>query len=97
MWRAARSRATTDGIPFTIRVEDIVIPTRCPVFGVKLQRARNRATGNSPSLDRIINSRGYVPTNIWVISRRANSIKNDTTIEELEQLVGALRRRNEQH
>ena len=38
---------------------------------------------NSPSLDRIDSSKGYTPDNVWVISRRANIIKHDATLEEL--------------
>jgi hypothetical protein len=30
---------------------------------------------------------GYTPDNIWVISHRANQIKNDATLEELEKIT----------
>jgi hypothetical protein len=42
---------------------------------------------NSPSLDRINNNLGYVPGNVIVVSDRANRIKNNATIEELEKIV----------
>lgn len=38
---------------------------------------------NAPSLDRINNDLGYVPGNVMVISRRANIIKKDATLDEL--------------
>lgn len=43
---------------------------------------------DSYSLDRIDSSRGYVKGNIWVISLRANRIKNDSTVEELRLIAG---------
>jgi hypothetical protein len=95
MFRAARCRALRDGIPFTILPEDIVIPEFCPVLGLRLERAKGKATASSPSLDKIIPSLGYVRGNIWVISHRANTLKHDATLEELEKLVIALR--NLQH
>lgn len=45
----------------------------------------------SPTLDRIVPDKGYVRENVWVISGRANRIKNDATIEELELIAEALR------
>jgi hypothetical protein len=38
-------------------------------------------------LDRIDNSKGYVPSNIAVISMRANMIKNNATLAELKAIV----------
>lgn len=42
---------------------------------------------DSPSLDRIKPELGYVKGNIRVISFKANSIKNDASIEELRQIL----------
>ena len=38
---------------------------------------------NSPTLDRIDNSAGYVPGNVWVISSLANRCKNDLSADEI--------------
>ena len=38
---------------------------------------------NSPTLERIDNSKGYVIGNILVVSHRANCIKNDGTWQEI--------------
>jgi len=46
----------------------------------------------SPSLDRLVGDLGYVPMNVVVISYRANRMKNDSTLAELEQLVKFLRK-----
>lgn len=45
---------------------------------------------DSLSLDKIIPSLGYAKGNIWVISYRANTIKNNCTFEEIQKLYEAL-------
>lgn len=87
----AKSRATKRGLSFTIAVEDISIPERCPVLGVPLKRARGRMTDCSPSIDRIDSTRGYEPGNVIVMSNRANRIKSDATLSEIEALAVWLR------
>lgn len=63
---------------------------KCPILGIKLQFNTGNYAGsrwNSPSLDRIDNSKGYTKENVHIISSRANIIKRDATIEELEAIV----------
>lgn len=80
-----RGRAKTRGLECTITRDDIVIPERCPILGIPLQRNKGKgvASANSPSVDRIDSSRGYVPGNVWVISYKANAMKNNATPDEL--------------
>lgn len=89
MLQNARSRARTAGVPLTITVDDIVIPTHCPILGLPLFQITGKKGGgaNSPSLDRIEPEAGYVPGNIVVISNRANRLKSDATIEELRSIA----------
>lgn len=89
MLKNARIRARAVGVPFTITVDDIVIPTHCPILGIPLAQAHGRRGGspNSPSLDKIEPGRGYVAGNIIVISNRANRLKSDATIEELRSIA----------
>lgn len=90
---SARQRAVRDGVAFTITKADILIPPCCPVLGIPLER-RIGAKGpqdNSPSIDRIDPALGYTPTNIAVISIRANRIKNDASVEELERVLAWVR------
>jgi hypothetical protein len=63
----------------------VVIPDHCPILGLPLYRnVGGRAQGpNSPTIDRINPALGYVRGNVRVISARANSIKSDSTPEEL--------------
>lgn len=87
MFNNCKQRAKRTGITFSITKEDIVIPDLCPVFGIELKRCKKDNWNNSPSLDRIDNSKGYIKGNIVVVSRRANILKKDATIEELELLA----------
>jgi hypothetical protein len=90
---AARSRAKQNELECTITVDDIVIPEFCPALGIKLEarigagRSNREDIGTSPSLDRIDNSKGYIPGNAAVISLRANMIKTDATAAELKAVA----------
>lgn len=90
---AARKRAKQNELECTITVDDIVIPDICPALGFKLEarigagRQNREDIGNSPSLDRIDNSKGYIPGNVAVISLRANMIKTDATAAELKAVA----------
>lgn len=90
MLYSARARAKKYGIPFDITIEDIPeIPDRCPLLGIPLViwRSRNEHRTNSPSLDKIDPRLGYVKGNLWIISTRANQIKNDATPDELMKVA----------
>lgn len=90
---AARKRATRQGIPFTITSKDLKLPSRCPVFGTALSNDYHEDTDNYPSIDRLRPELGYVPGNVAIISRRANRIKSDCSVEELTQIVEYLKER----
>jgi hypothetical protein len=87
--KGAKARAKRDGLPFALILTDIVIPTNCPVLGIELQQGagRGRFLPGSPSLDKIIPGKGYVRGNVRVISHRANTIKTDATLDELQRVV----------
>ena len=88
---AARYRATERGMQFTITKEDIVIPDKCPLLGIDIiPKAKDRR--HSPSLDRIDSTKGYTPDNVWVVSSRANTLKNDASLQELQTLVENLQK-----
>jgi hypothetical protein len=80
----ARSRAKRKAIPFEISIDDIVIPDKCPVFGVAFIRGHSKWTY---SLDRVVPERGYVKGNVAVISNEANRLKSYMGLQELERLV----------
>jgi predicted DNA-binding transcriptional regulator AlpA len=72
------------GVPFSISIQAIVIPPFCPVLGIPIVLGEQRSE-NSPSLDRITPRLGYVPGNVRVISDKANRLKGDRTLGELQQ------------
>ena len=99
----ARHRAKDKNIPFDIDLdyvrsmvgENAELASHCPVFGIPLNWSCLRGNGNgplpnSPSLDRIDPERGYVKNNVWIISFRANTIKNNATHEELKLVTKAV-------
>lgn len=86
--KLAKGRAKKNGLDFNIDITDVVIPEKCPVFGFKL--VSGQGTGfydASPTLDRIENGLGYVKGNVIVVSWRANRIKGDASLSELQQLL----------
>lgn len=87
---SARERAKKKGLEFSIVLEDIVIPERCPVFGCLLVVSSGQGIKYrdfAPSLDRIDNTKGYEKGNIAVISNLANKYKSDMSREQLQQLA----------
>jgi uncharacterized membrane protein len=86
----ARRRAKQFNLEFDLIIDDVKIPEYCPVLKIPLIAptidARKR-TNNTPTLDRINNSKGYIKNNVFVISWRANRLKDNMTIEEVESLL----------
>lgn len=90
LW-AATQRANKKGIECSISINDIIIPTHCPILGIPLFRSKKYMCPNSPSLDRIDNTKGYSPGNIIVISWRANALKKDASLEEIEKVYNFMK------
>ena len=86
LYKNIKSRCKRIGREFSIELDDIIIPKKCPVFGFDLKREDRETWMCAPSVDRIDSSKGYIKGNITVVSRRANILKRDATVEELEQL-----------
>lgn len=82
MWKQAKHRAEFDynGMEFTITVDDIIIPDKCPYMDAPFIPLDKKY---GYSLDRIDSTKGYTPDNIQVISRIANIMKNNSTEQEL--------------
>lgn len=89
MHQRAKSRCKQSNREFNIDVSDIVIPDVCPILGIELNMnsGKSGAYRNSPSLDRIDNSRGYTKDNIQVISQLANAMKCHATDKELRMFA----------
>lgn len=84
--RNSKRRARARGIDHTIGVGDITLPERCPILGCVLARNRGKLSKDSPSLDRVDNSKGYIPGNVRVISFWANTLKDNLTADQIERL-----------
>ncbi len=88
----ARMRGRRDGREASIKHEDLSWPEYCPVLGLKLDYAtvygqRDSRNPALPSLDRWDNAKGYIKGNVFVISLRANQLKNNATADELEAVA----------
>lgn len=81
-----KSRSKKNGVLFTLALGDIPrLAKICPILGCELEiNWGGRAQAfNSPTLDKIEPSLGYVPGNVAWISSKANSLKMDNTRETL--------------
>lgn len=83
----ARKRGRERGLESTIRRQDLHWPEICPVLGIPLIYGGNTVEPGTATLDRWDNSIGYVPGNVFVISFRANTLKNSATVAEVEKVL----------
>jgi hypothetical protein len=81
----AKKRSEKFGLEFNITVDDLPLPTHCPLLSIKINYAARGKGGqdDSPSIDRIDNSLGYIKGNVWIVSWRANRIKSNSSLEEI--------------
>lgn len=86
MLKRAKDRSKLKNLECNISLDDIHIPKICPILGIELRVHSGSSGGRpeSPALDRIDNTKGYVSGNVWVISHRANQMKVDASPEELK-------------
>lgn len=77
-----KTRSTKKDREFNLTIDDIIIPEICPVFRVPIK---------IPSVDRIDSTKGYTKDNIRIIENRANVLKNNATIQELELILADLK------
>ena len=94
IWCGAKKRALKKGFDFDLEVGDIPeIPKTCPVLGIEIKsNTTHKPLDSSPSLDRIDSKNGYIKGNVQIISNRANRIKSDATIDELQKIINFLKK-----
>lgn len=85
-----KANAKRVGQDFTIQFGDLEWPSHCPILGLEIDYFADGRQENSPSIDRIDPTKGYIPGNVAVVSWRANRIKNDGTLEEHQKIVNYL-------
>jgi len=86
--------AKKNGIEWNLDVNTLEFPEYCPYLGIKIDYESLEGKGckdNYPSLDRINPKLGYVQGNVIICSNRANRIKQDSTVEELELILNKLK------
>lgn len=88
-FNAAQGRARKRGLPYDLDPAGIQLPDLCPVLGLALKYSerRKKPSADSPSLDRVVPSSGYVTSNLRVISWRANVLKRDASIDEVRRVL----------
>lgn len=89
-----RNRAAKSGIPFDLTNDDCEpgaalgpIPSVCPVLGIGIAQGLSPCAAGLPSIDRIRPELGYVKGNVRWISFRANTLKSNATIKEIELVL----------
>lgn len=86
--RASKDRARLNNLPHNLTVEDIVIPTTCPICDTELEVSKTRGgSARSPSLDKIQPHLGYVKGNVAILCKKCNSMKGDASVELLEKMI----------
>lgn len=100
-FHARRQSAIKHGIPFSITFEELYKPEHCPILGVKLNYGcsdfSNGKQSRDPckaSIDKLDPELGYVRGNVFIISWRANTLKSNMTIDELEKILDYMKRNN---
>lgn len=83
LFKQAKKRAKDKQLEFTLVIEDIKIPQKCPIMHEALQYIPGGYSDYSPSIDRIDSSKGYTKDNIQIISSIANRMKWNATKEQL--------------
>ncbi len=79
-----KSRAVKLKRDFDLDLSDIIIPEVCPVFKTPFIYGHPDWTY---SIDRIDNRKGYVKGNILIVSNKANRLKNNASIEDLQIII----------
>lgn len=94
--RTKRGECKTKGIPFNLTATYLekLWTGICPIFKCPIyynHKGRGSYHINQAHLDRIEPDKGYIEGNVCWISGRANRIKYDASIEELESILQYLK------
>lgn len=93
----AKHRAKIFNFPFDIDIHDIEPSDTCPILGINLNYSGKTTSDYSPSLDKRDNNKGYVKGNITVISYKANRMKSNATILDIEKVILWMKQKLAQH
>ncbi len=94
-WKNALKRASERAIPFDIDLDYLVSiyppDSNCPVLGIPMVWGGTDGVSNSPSLDRLDPDLGYTRGNVCWISNRANTLKSNATVAEIENVLNYMK------
>lgn len=85
-----RESATKRGIYFNLTIDDLIElgrPLKCPYLEVELDYAATELKANSPSVNRIDATKGYIKGNLEICSNKANSMLLNATKDELKTFI----------
>ena len=69
-----------------IELYNLTYPITCPILGIPLKFNRGQIQDDSYTIDRVDSTKGYTIDNIQVISWRANRLKNNASLDELNKI-----------
>lgn len=99
MVRSAGLRAQQSGLPFDLTVEwaeaelTHALAVGCPLLGIEMALGNTRLAPNSPSIDKFRPELGYVQSNCWIISMKANSMKGAMSLDFMRAVLAAVETR----
>ena len=85
-----KSYCLKNNVPYDITVDDLYpLPLTCPVLGITLNwTLEGKGSPNDcPSIDRLDPAKGYVKGNVRIISQKANRLKSNASMDELEAIL----------
>ena len=90
---SSKERAKKIGVPFGFKGSKELpdIPKNCNILKIPMFVGDGKSTDNSPTMDRIDNTKGYVKGNIQWISRKANQMKSNANFKEIEMLYNFMK------
>ena len=91
---AAKQRAKAKGLPFNLdahraKLQSVMDQGVCQMTGIPFDML-GKQTWNSPSLDRIVPSKGYTISNVRVVLFSLNVMMHDWGVETVKTVVNAL-------
>ena len=89
-----KAKAKQKQLPFDLTEADIQQPQYCPVLGLELVYRPNGylRCPEMATIDRMDPKLGYVKGNVHTISSKANRLKNNATLEEMEAIMDYMKR-----
>ena len=88
--KAARLKqsAIKRGFEFSLTKDDLLPrPSHCKYLRIELNYSAKTVAPNSPSVNRIDPTKGYIPGNIEIISNKANIMLSNASEEELDTFI----------